>query len=367
MEKIYAIWLLETFGAGSRVSSMLCEYYNSFEDIYNASSEELALINGINHIHIEKLNNKSLKRAEEIASECDALGIDVITFFEDSYPENLKNIACPPILLYVKGTLPSMKNIPSLAIVGSRRPSNYGAKMAEKIAEDLGKRGFIIVSGMARGVDTFAHKGAIKAEAYTVAVLGCGVDVLYPPENGAIKDLIECNGAVVSEFAPGTSPLPTHFPVRNRIVSGMTNGVLIVEGKASSGSSITANLAKDQGREVFCLPGNVDNPLSSVSHKLIREGARLITCAEDIVTDMGYMLVEEKVENNDLQKEKAFAKMTLDQRKIAQVLDRNTPMHIDEICFKSGVEIALANQCLFMLELSGAVKQLPGKQYILSL
>ncbi len=366
MEKLYAIWLAETFGAGSRISSLLCEYYDSFEAIYNADSEELRLIEGITHIHIEKMCNKSLERAEEIASECAALYIDIITIFDEKYPENLKNISCPPIVLYVKGRLPGDKNIPSVAIVGSRRPSNYGAKMATKFAEDLGKRGFMIVSGMARGVDTCAHRGALKSEAFTIAVLGCGVDVLYPPENGGIKDLIETNGAVISEFAPGTAPMPTHFPVRNRIVSGLSNAVLIVEGKASSGSSITANIAKDQGREVFCLPGNVDNPLSTVSHKLIREGARLVTCAEDIITDMGYMLVEKKL-NEIEQNEFAFSKLTEEQRRIANVLDKSTPMHIDEICFKSGIEIALANQCLFMLELSGMVTQLPGKQYILSL
>ncbi len=369
MEKIYAIWLAEVFGAGSRISPLLCEYYNSFEAIYNADSDELALIQGISDVHIYKLNDKSVKRAEEIATECLALGINIVTIFDDDYPENLKNIPCPPVVLYVKGKLPHIKNIPSVAIVGSRKPSNYGAKMAEKIAADLGNRGFMIVSGMARGIDTFAHKGAIRSEALTVAVLGCGVDVLYPPENGAVKDLIEQNGAVISEFAPGTSPMPTHFPVRNRIVSGMSNAVLVVEGKASSGSSITANIAKDQGREVFCLPGNVDNPLSAVSHKLIRDGARLVTCAEDIIMDLGYMLVEEssRSENSQQRMNIVFEKLTGDQRRIAEVLDSNTPMHIDEICFKSGIEIAVANQCLFMLELSGTVKQLPGKQYILSL
>lgn len=371
MEKIYAIWLSENFGAGSRISSKLCEYYDSFEAIYNAEPEEIAFIEGISQRHLEKFCDKSLKRATEIMEECIALRIDILTIFDDMYPENLKNISDPPIVLYVKGRFPNMDKIPSVGIVGSRRPSNYGAKMAEKIAEDLGNKGFIIISGMARGIDTCAHRGAIKSEALTIAVLGCGVDVLYPPENGAVKDLIEQNGAVISEFAPGTAPLPSHFPVRNRIVSGLSNAILVVEGKASSGSTITANLAKDQGREVFCLPGNVDNPLSSASHMLIRDGARLITSAHDIIMDMDYMLVEEPCENilkdNQERMNLIFGKLTADQRRVAGVLDSNTPMHIDEICFKSGIEIAVANQCLFMLELSGIVKQMPGKQYILSL
>ena len=371
MEKIYAIWLAEILGAGNKSSSLLFEYYESFEAIYNAKSEELALIERISQNLAEKLGNKNLTRATEIMEECQALEIDIITFFDRKYPENLRNIDDPPVLLYVRGRFPDMENIPVIGIVGSRKPSNYGAKMAGKFAEDLGNRGFIIVSGMARGIDTIAHKGAIKAEALTIAVLGCGVDVLYPPENGVIRDLIEQNGAVISEFAPGTAPLPAYFPIRNRIVSGLSNAVLVVEGKATSGSTITGNLAKNQNREVFCLPGNADNPLSAAPNKLIRDGARLVTCADDIIMDLGYMLVEETYEDlsetNQQRMNIIFSKLTGDQRKIAEVLDSNTPMHIDEICFKSGVEIAVANQCLFMLELSGTVKQLPGKQYILSL
>ena len=371
MENLYAIWLLETFGAGSRVSALLCEYYSSFEAIYNADLEEIGMIEGVLEKHIEKMKNKSLDRAREIMAECQALDIKILTIFDEKYPEQLKNISDPPIVLYVKGSFPDVEKVPFVGVVGSRRPSNYGVKMAEKIAEDLANKGFIIVSGMARGIDTCAHKGALKAGGLTIAVLGCGVDVLYPPENGSIKTLIEQNGAVVSEFSPGTAPLPTHFPVRNRIVSGLSQAILVVEGKASSGSTITANLAKDQGREVFCLPGNVDNPLSMASHTLIREGARLVTCATDIIMDLGYMLVEESAESymdsNQERMNLVFENLPDDQRRIVSVMDNSTPLHIDEICFKSGVEIAVANQCLFMLELAGKVKQLPGKYYILSL
>ncbi len=369
MERLYAVWLSEKFGAGNKIPSLLCEYYSSFEAIYNADLKELAMIDGITARHLEKLNDKGFSRANEILEKCMTLGIEIITFFDDKYPENLKNISDPPAVLYVKGDLPSMDKIPVIGVVGSRRPSNYGSKMATVIAEGLSNRGFLVVSGMARGIDTCAHRGALKAGGLTIAVLGCGVDVVYPPENKALKDLIELNGAVISEFPPGTAPLPTHFPVRNRIVSGLAQSILVVEGKASSGSTITANLAKDQGRDVFCLPGNADNPLSCASHKLIREGARLVTCADDIVMDLGYMLVEENLDNsdNDSRLNSVLSKLTADQRKIVKVLEHNAPTHIDEICFKSGIEIAVANQCLFMLELSGIVKQLPGKQYILSL
>lgn len=371
MEQVYAIWLSEALGAGCVVSSKICEYFGSFEEIYNANPKEFANIEGITSGHIEKLADKNLARAEEIIEECIGLNIKLITIYDDKYPENLKNIFNPPILLYVKGTFPDLTNIPVIGIIGSRKPSNYGARMAQKIAEDLSKRGFIVISGMARGIDTYAHKGAINANAPTIAVLGCGVDVLYPPENGKVKDYIEYNGAVISEFAPGTSPMPTHFPVRNRIVSGISNAVLIVEGKIASGSTITVNLAKEQGKDVFCLPGNVDNPLSAASHSFIRDGARLVTSAADIIADMGYMLVEEdkeeQVEAVRQSMARTFGVLTAEHRKIAEVFDNSRPMHIDEICYKSGIDISSVNQCLIMMELSGIVKQLPGKQYILSL
>lgn len=372
MEIVYAVWLLKIFGAGSSVSPALCEYFGSFEEIYNADDEELAEVKGITKSAVEKMSDKNLDEAEKVVEKCESLGIDIVTLFDVKYPTALKNISNPPILLFVDGYLPEGDSL-LMAVVGSRKPSIYGLNMTDKISFDLAKAGMVIVSGMARGVDSAAHRAAIRAGGKTVAVLGCGVDVIYPPENGRLKVLISQNGAVVSEFLPGTAPKPSCFPVRNRIVSGMSDAILVTEGKASSGSTITANLAKDQGREVFCLPGNADNPLSAAPNRFIREGARLAASAEDILIDMA---VENPVRLTDTiysseakenRKNDVLSKLTADQRAVAEVLSTSTPTHIDKICFDSGVEISVVNQCLFMLELNGVVKQLPGKQYILCL
>lgn len=372
MEHIYAIWLLAIAGPGNRHSPALCEYFGSFEEIYAASRKEYENSGILNEKQIDKLMNKDLGHAGEIAGKCETLGIDIITCYDVKYPSVLKNIPDFPILLFVQGNLPNINSL-CIGVVGSRRPSIYGTRMAENISCDLGSAGAVIISGMARGIDTCSHKGALKAGAKTIAVLGCGLDIVYPPENRSLKELISQDGAVISEFLPSTPPTPQHFPMRNRIISGMSDAILIVEGKATSGSTITANLAKEQGREVFCLPGNADNPMSAAPNQLIREGARLVTCAQDILIDMAADNPEHIVETiygNTAREANKTAKLnglTSDQRKIAGVLDCNMPMHVDKICFSTGIEIAVVNQCLFMMELDGIVKQLPGKQYILCL
>lgn len=371
-ETLYALWLLDAMGPGNIVSSRLCEKFDSFEEIYNASVHTLMETEGMTKHIAEKLNIKNMDNANIIAAKCDKLGIDIVTYYDVKYPSMLKNIPDFPLLLFVKGKLPVETDL-CIAVVGSRKPSIYGNKMAESISCDLSKAGVTIVSGMARGVDSCAHRGALRAEGETIAVLGCGLDIVYPPENKDLKELIACNGAVISELVPETPPLPAYFPLRNRIVSGLSNGILVIEGKASSGSTITATLAAEQGRDVFCLPGNIDNPLSAAPNQLIRQGARLITCAKDILVDIAENNPEEliyTIYSEKAQKEKQNSridKLTADQKAVVSVLESSKPKHIDQICFESGIEIAVVNQCLFMLELEGIVKQLPGKQYILTI
>ena len=276
------------------------------------------------------------------------------------------------MLLFVMGTLPE-EHERMVAVVGTRKPTIYGSRMAEIFSDGLASAGVVVVSGMARGIDTIAHKSALRSGGRTVAVLGCGVDVVYPPENAELKNMISNNGAVISEFLPGTSPKPSCFPVRNRIVSGMTEATLVVEGKSSSGSTITAECALSQGRDVYCVPGNVDNPLSSAPNMLIRSGsARLVTCPEDIVCDMVGMNPEQITmfaQSGQLSEESRLARIEAlppEHRVIAEVLDPNTPKHIDRICFDSGLEISVITHTLFIMEMDGVVKQLPGKNYILA-
>ena len=371
MEKIYAVWLLKILGAGNKLSSLLCSYFGSFEEIYNAEEDELASI-GMTDSHIKKMSDKNVDKAADVVKYCETFGIDIVTFYDVQYPSGLKNIPDSPLLLFVMGTLPENSER-MVAVVGTRKPSVYGTRMAEIFSDGLASAGVVVVSGMARGVDTVAHKSALRAGGRTVAVLGCGVDIVYPPENAELKNLISKNGAVVSEFLPGTSPKPSCFPVRNRIVSGMTEATLVVEGKSSSGSTITAECALAQGKDIYCVPGNVDNPLSGAPNMMIRSGmARLVTCPEDIVCDMVGMNPEQITmfaRSGDLGEESRLARIEAlpsEQRVIAEALDSNTPKHIDQICFDSGLEISAINHTLFIMEMDGVVKQLPGKNYILA-
>ncbi len=227
---------------------------------------------------------KALAEAHRILTLCEKKEIQVIALSHEAYPELLKYISDPPLVLYVKGTLPDN---PSLGVVGSRRASSYGIDAAVKFSSQLCKAGFSVVSGMARGIDTAAHCGALKGGGPTAAVLGCGPDFVYPPENAMLMERIAENGAVLSEYAPGTEPRAFHFPCRNRIISGMCLGVMVVEAGVKSGSLITAQTALEQGREVFAVPGNLSSFNSRGTNKLIQDGAKLVLALSDILEEFG--------------------------------------------------------------------------------
>jgi DNA processing protein len=250
-----------------------------------------------------------------------------------------------------------------LAIVGSRRASSYGIRMAQTIATELSKYGITVVSGMARGVDSYAHRGAIDAGGRTIAVLGCGLDIVYPSENKKLMENIISSGACISEYLPGTTPIPGNFPARNRIISGISLGVIVIEAGERSGSLITANFALEQGREVFALPGNVNNYNSTGTNKLIKEGAKMVTGIDDILEEINISFTEEKVKDFFSQRFKGgelLKGLDDDEKKVAECL-KLEPLHIDVIARKTGLSIALINSILIMLELKGVVEQLPGK------
>ena len=366
-EILYQVWLTMQSNISNVKIRALKRRFKSFANIYHADTGELSKAEGMGNAVLDK----NLDGARCVLEKCEKDGIDILSYYCDSYPKRLKQISSPPVLLYVKGRLPLIDEMLTIAVVGARRASLYGKASAGEISKQLARSGAIVISGMARGIDTAAHRGALKAEGETIAVLGCGVDVCYPPENEELKRVIEGHGAVISEYPPGTAPFAANFPVRNRIISGLSVATVMVEGGATSGSAITARLSIEQGRETFCVPGRIDSELSVGPHQLIRDGARLVASAKDIITDLScdypelmvdVMLGEtarERIVN------KRMEKLPFEQKQIMGLLKADFPTHIDDICHEASLEPSVANQSLLMLEINGLITSLPGKQYIL--
>jgi DNA processing protein len=299
---------------------------------------------------------QELERAKE-------MGIDIITIDDPCYPALLQNIHDPPPLLYVLGD-PEMLDCRGIAMVGSRAASTYGRSVAEQLAEGLAKQGFTIISGLALGVDTKSHKGALAAGGKTIAVLGCGLDVVYPPGNHLLYKEIVGSGAVVSEYPLGTQPDHFRFPARNRLISGLSLGVVVVEATKRSGSLITANHALEQGREVFAVPGRIDSVKSTGSHALLQEGAKLVFNINDIIEELPPVISDQVIENTLEDDGNALPSVTLspEEEKIYLFLDVY-PSSIDEIVRQCGLTPQKANELLLMLELKGVIESLPGKSY----
>lgn len=366
-ENLYKVWLSLIRRVSIENIEILLNYFGSFEEIYNAGETDYA---AAGFTKSQLLLDKDLKRARDICDKCLNYGIDIMTYFDEEYPRLLKNIPNPPFLLYIKGKMPDFDNRLSVAVVGARKSDDYGQKASFEFAKVLAENGVIIVSGMARGIDTESHKGALSVGGSTVAVLGCGVDRCYPPENREIKRMIESSCAVISEYPPGAPPLGKHFPVRNRIISGLALATLVVEGDPSSGSLITGHAALEQGREVFAIPGDVNSKLSAAPHRLIREGARLVSTPAEMLADLTVSFPEYMYDVMWKEKEEKsktnpkLESLSSDQKLIYNVLSPTKPITIDEICFKTSLEISVVNQNLLMMEIEGLVKSLPGRKYI---
>lgn len=263
----------------------LLAYFGQPENILKAPQEKLTVVFGIGEKIAQKIHALKKENLEKEFALVKKLGLKIITQDDQVYPENLKNIYDPPMLLYVKGELKPEDKL-SMAIVGSRRASFYGLSCAEKFASDLAGKGITIVSGMARGIDSYAHKGALKAGGRTIAVIGSGFNNIYPPENKKLAEEIAKCGAVISEFPLDMLPKKENFPRRNRIISGLSLGVLVVEAARNSGALITADFALEQGREVFALPGKVDSNTSFGTNGLIKQGAKLVSGVDDILEEL---------------------------------------------------------------------------------
>jgi DNA processing protein len=362
-----------TPGLGPTKARRVIEFFGSIQALFRASLTELEAA-GLRAVSAQSLGTgRSMEMAQDELGKAASADAQIIALDDPRYPTQLKQIYDPPLILYVRGNQ-SVISQPGIALVGTRHPTPYGSGMSERLACDLAARGLVIFSGMARGIDTAGHRGAIAAKGKTVAVWGTGVDVVYPKENTRlVEQILSLGGAVISEFPIGTFPAPQNFPIRNRIISGISLGVLVVEAAEYSGTRITARCALEQNREVFAVPGNVTNKGSWTPNTLIKQGAKLVATWEDVweelPTDVRLTLQPEGGDESQAgQTASLFGETELSphEKKIFALLKADEATHIDEIVER--LEPALSSSeifaALFELELAGKVKQLPGKNFV---
>ncbi len=360
-------------GIGPRTANQLIDRFGTPAQVFAASrlSLEKARVKPetIQELHDSEVLDKANAEIERL----ERLGAIVITLEDDDYPPLLREIYDPPIALYVRGDLKRASARPCLAVVGSRRCSTYGINAAQSLARDLAQNGMTIVSGLARGIDAAAHRGALEAGGITIAVVGTGLEMTYPKEHKKLEDEIAANGVVISEFPLGTPPLPQNFPYRNRVLSGLCFGVLIVEAAEHSGSLITARMANEQGREVFAVPGNITSQTSFGTNFLIKDGAKLVQHWRDIVEELPRD-VKESILGIDRPKQDSahsnvqpmFESVALseDERKLLDLLTADAPSHIDQLLISTGMNSSDLLTALLGLEMKDRIRELPGKSYI---
>ncbi len=370
-------WLALTLtpGLGPTKARKLVEHLGGPEAVFRASLTELEGT-GIQAVSAQAIaTGKSAELAREEIAKAAAEKITVASLEDPTYPPRLKEIYDPPLVLYVRGNAELLSQ-PGIAMVGTRHPTPYGSGMAERLACDLANQGLVIISGMARGVDTASHRGAIAAKGKTIAVFGTGVDVIYPKENSRLAEqILALGGAIISEFPLGTFAAPQNFPIRNRILSGMSVGVLVVEAGEYSGTRITARCALEQNRDVFAVPGNVTNKNSWGPNTLIKQGAKLVATWEDVWEDLPpeVKLALTPTMGGESQVHTTSSLFPEDglpphEKRILGLLKADEATHIDELVEKLETEMSSSEifAALFELELAGKVKQMPGKNFVKS-
>ncbi len=364
----YAFRLLaEVEGIGAVKIKSLYTAFSSLEPIFSASIQELSNIDGITHELAFRVKRKFTEETDLLAKlekefiKLSSLGGRCITLWDDEYPPMLKKIYDPPLALYILGEI-IPQDEKGIGIVGTRLPTSYGRQAAEKFSKELSEAGWTIISGMARGIDTAAHEAALRARGRTIAVLGSGLDKIYPAENKGLSDAIVRNGAVITEYPIGTGPDGVNFPKRNRIISGLSKGVLIVEAKNTGGALITAKYAADQNREVFAVPGSIFSPNSDGTNLIIKRcEAKPVSRTSDIQEEFGE---EQKSIAQKKQKEAVAQNLNLFEQKIVSCLSEH-PVAIDKLAHLTLFSISDCLVYLLMLEFKGVVRQLPGKMFIL--
>ena len=414
---VHWIWFAHRPGLSDREKGILLQHFRDPEEIYYADGGVFDHISGLRPETRETLQDKNLTEAEKTLATCERERIHLLTIRDAAYPARLKNIGDPPVLLYYKGRLPDFDGSPVIGVVGTRKASAYGMQTAKRMGYQIGNCGGIVVSGMAYGIDAMAMSGALTAGQTVVGVLGCGVDIMYPVSNKGLFRDTEQYGCILSEFAPGTPPAPWTFPKRNRIISGMSCGVLIVEAPEKSGALITAHLALEQGRDVFVVPGNIDQPTCVGSNRLMREGAIPVSHGWDVLSEYESLYPDKlrkdlsashmrvyasemaaakreekpakvaqkpktprkngdddgKISKKDIDKaasspyidlQDTLDKLSAEERTIVETL-RNGERLVDDVIAETGLTTGKLLALLTMLELKGVIRRLPGKRIVL--
>lgn len=366
--------LIRADGVGPTLFQRLLNYFGNIEPIFTASMSELMNVEGIGIITAERIfRTRNDFDSEAELALADKLGVWVIHFHDPRYPPALKTIYDPPPVLYVKGTLQRGDNL-ALAIVGSRRCTHYGTEQANRFAHLTASAGFTIISGLARGIDSAAHYGALSAKGRTIAVQGCGLATVFPPENKKLFQQISESGAVISELPLTYEPLSENFPGRNRIIAGLSLGVLVVEATHRSGALISAQAALENHREVMAVPGRIDSPSSSGCHKLIKQGARLVDSIHEIMDALGHI-------GQGLQKHAVLSAAEAEQRSHQTLFDisrlnltipehallehlNTEPVHVEELIVLTKLPAGQVNAAVISLQLKGLIRQLPGSMIV---
>ena len=392
----YWVWLAELPGLKGPSRLALLRHFGSPEDIFFADREELLLAEDVPPAQAKLALNRDLSEVSRILADCQRLGQRILTIQDAEYPQRLRNIFDPPLVLYVRGRMPAMDEEAAIAVVGTRESSPYGEASAERLGRELAASGAVVVTGLARGIDSCAARGALRAGGRVVGVTGGGVDVVYPPEDGNLYAEVAAAGVLLSEYPPGSPPDKLHFPVRNRILSGLSVAALVVEAPERSGALITARLALEQGREVYAVPGPIDAPNSAGCNRLLRDGAGLVSSGWDVLRDFQERFPDRLRPAGDLpawtplparrrapppspkepshkepapEPEKRALRtvdaeaVTGDQAALLRVLETETPAQVDDLVQATGLPARRVLSALTMLEIDGCVSQHSGKRY----
>ncbi len=376
--KLLWIWLTTLDGISSGKITALLEHFDTIEDIYRADEAELLSVAKITRVDAQKITAHDLTLANQIVERIRKIGAWILTYEDALYPAMLRECPDIPYVIYGMGEILSWERLLAITVVGTRDATEYGLKVTEQIAYDLAQNGVTVIGGMARGIDTAAHKAALEAGGKTVAVLGCGIDVVYPSENRKLYARIIKNGAVITEFPPGTRALAANFPRRNRIMAALSAGTLVTESPQKSGSRITARLALEMGKDVFAVPGDYNRYFSQGCNDLIQSGgAKLCKTVEDVLEEYPYQLLQLHGEDYKIRKGRPLIKkkpatekkavlsqaqlegLDAESRELVLLLAQRN-MHTDELCKALNREAAVVGAQLTMLEISGIVRHLGG-------